>query len=57
MKPRQIMFALHFVRSFEIMKLEDFKDVLTPNQYSKYLKKGSMVLGTLKIRDLHTISI
>ena len=40
-----LVYKLHRVKSFEIMKLEEFKDLLTPDQYFKYLKKCKRRLG------------
>ncbi len=35
-----LVHKLHRVQSFGIRKLEEFKDLLTPDQYSKCLKKS-----------------
>ena len=35
-----LVHKFHRVQSFGIMKLEEFKDLLTPDQYTKCLKKG-----------------
>ena len=40
-----LVYKLPRVKSFEIMKLEEFKDLLTPDQYFKYLKKCKRRLG------------